>query len=414
MKVLLLCWRDTHHPEGGGSERYLEHVAQYLANQGHEVVYRTARYPGAAGTEVSTRNAEGEDHGPVLFSRGGRSLTVYPAALWAIARSAVAQQLGGLRGPVATALRRRIDPFHAPAGSSFRAGQKGSFGVPDVVVDTQNGVPFFASLLLRRRVIVLTHHCHREQWVIAGPLLSRVGWFVESRLSPLLHRRNRWVTVSAPSAEEFSELGVPSSQFDIIRNGVDPIPASLIPEPPRGTFHVVTLSRLVPHKQIEHALNSVAALSEEFPHIRLDVIGSGWWAERLRQHARVLGIEGKVTFHGHVTEELKHRVLSHASVHAMPSRKEGWGLAVIEAAQHAVPTVGYASSAGLRDSVVDGSTGILCDDQDGMTAAIRRLISEPDLRDAMGEAAKTRAAEFSWDATGRAWERLLQRVAEQH
>ena len=47
LKVILLCWRDTNHPEGGGSERYLEQVGQYLASQGHEVIYRTAYYPGA-------------------------------------------------------------------------------------------------------------------------------------------------------------------------------------------------------------------------------------------------------------------------------------------------------------------------------------------------------------------------------
>ena len=49
-------------------------------------------------------------------------------------------------------------------------------------------------------------------------------------------------------------------------------------------------------------------------------------------------------------------------VHVLPSRKEGWGLAVIEAAQHAVPTIGYRSSGGLTDSIVDGVTGVLVDD----------------------------------------------------
>ena len=49
MKVLLLCWRDTGHPEGGGSERYLERVAAHLAARGDRVVFRTAAYPGARG-----------------------------------------------------------------------------------------------------------------------------------------------------------------------------------------------------------------------------------------------------------------------------------------------------------------------------------------------------------------------------
>ena len=67
---------------------------------------------------------------------------------------------------------------------------------PDVVIDTQNGLPFLARLLYGRRVAMLVHHCHREQWPVAGPVLSRIGWLVESRLSPWLNRRNQYLTVS--------------------------------------------------------------------------------------------------------------------------------------------------------------------------------------------------------------------------
>ena len=41
MKILLLCWRDTHHPQGGGSERDLERVGDFLVSQGHEVLWAT-------------------------------------------------------------------------------------------------------------------------------------------------------------------------------------------------------------------------------------------------------------------------------------------------------------------------------------------------------------------------------------
>ena len=56
---------------------------------------------------------------------------------------------------------------------------------------------------------------------MAGPVLSRVGWFIESRLSPWLHRKRPYVTVSGPSAEELVELGVDRDRIRVIRNGVD-------------------------------------------------------------------------------------------------------------------------------------------------------------------------------------------------
>ena len=50
-EVLLLCWRDSDHPQGGGSERYLERVGAELAGRGVKVTFRTAGYPGAPATE---------------------------------------------------------------------------------------------------------------------------------------------------------------------------------------------------------------------------------------------------------------------------------------------------------------------------------------------------------------------------
>ncbi|HJF11916.1 glycosyltransferase family 4 protein [Corynebacterium falsenii] len=402
MKIVLLCWRDTNHPEGGGSERYLQRVAAYLADQGHQVIFRTAKYPGSARREVVTVDEDGTTpHAPVVFSRGGSNLSVYPRAL-------------------AVLLAARLGIKRIGFGRFSHRLPLADMGRPDVVVDTQNGVPFFASLVSGAPTVVLTHHCHREQWSVAGPFLSRLGWFIESRLSPLIHRRSPWVTVSAPSADELAELGVPRDHVRIIRNGIDPVPASLIPDaPPRqtssasdgtSTVHLVALSRLVPHKQIEHALDALAVVIRTHPNVRLDVIGDGWWSEKLREHARDLGVEGHVVFHGHVSEELKHLLLDRAAIHVMPSRKEGWGLAVIEAAQHGVPTVGYASSAGLRDSIVDGTTGLLCGSPGGLINAVEYLLDHPEEAERMGANAKARAQEFSWEATGQAWEQLLRQL----
>ena len=71
-------------------------------------------------------------------------------------------------------------------------------------------------------------------------------------------------------------------------------------------------------------------------------------------------------------------------MHVLPSRKEGWGLAVIEAAQHAVPTIGYRSSGGLTDSIVDGVTGMLVDDSDELVDRLEELLGDDVLREELG------------------------------
>jgi glycosyltransferase involved in cell wall biosynthesis len=188
------------------------------------------------------------------------------------------------------------------------------------------------------------------------------------------------------------------------------------------------LSRLVPHKHVEDALDVVATLRASRPGLVLDVIGSGWWSDRLREYAAERGLlvpapgsgagtgpgpdAGSVVFHGHVDESTKHRILAGATLHLMPSRKEGWGLAVSEAAQHGVPTVGYHHAAGLRDSIDDGETGLLVDDVAAMTLATDRLLADRDLRARMGEAARRKAAGLSWPATGAAMAQVLRAVTE--
>jgi len=370
--VLLLCWRDTGHPQGGGSETYLQRIGALLASSGVAVTLRTARYPGSCRREV----LDG-----VHISRAGGRHTVYVWAGLAMVLARVG--LGPLRG-----VR------------------------PDVVIDAQNGIPFLARLAFGRRSMLLVHHCHRDQWPVAGRVMSRFGWFVESRLSPRLHRRNQYVTVSLPSSRDLVDLGVDASRIAVVRNGVDLAHEASLQLARSAAPRIVVLSRLVPHKQIEDVLDAVAELSAVVPGLHLDVVGGGWWADRLVSHAAALGVGNVVTFHGHVSEGVKHELLQQAWVHALPSRKEGWALAVIEAAQHAVPTVGYRSSGGLTDSVVDGVTGILVDDRRGLVSALRTLLTDVVLRDQLGTKAQLRAGEFSWPQTASAMLSVVEAVRD--
>ena len=368
--VLLLCWRDTGHPQGGGSETYLQRIGAQLAAAGVDVTLRTARYPGAARREVID--------GVQIHRAGGR----YSVYVWALVAMTVA--------------RLGIGPLRQVR--------------PDVVVDTQNGLPFLARLIYGRRVAVLVHHCHREQWPVAGWFFSRLGWFVESWLSPKLHRRNQYVTVSLPSARDLVGLGVDNERIALVRNGLDEAPASSLTGPRAVTPRVLVLSRLVPHKQIEDALTAVAQLRPSTPDLHLDIVGGGWWSHRLTDHATRLGISDAVTFHGHVDDTAKHHVMQQAWVHVLPSRKEGWGLAVIEAAQHAVPTIGYRSSGGLADSIIDGVTGVLVDGHDELVGRLQQLLTDPVLRDQLGAKAQARSAEFSWKQSADAMRTVLESV----
>lgn len=361
LSVLLLNWRDMHHPEAGGAEKYLATVARGLAARGHDVIFGTASYPGALTDEV----VEG-----VRYVRRGGRLDIY-------ARSLVAHALG-------------------------------TYTV-DIVVDVQNGVPYLSPLLSRVPVVNLVHHVHREQWpVLFGPRLSRVGWWVESRVAPAVYRRSAYVAVSDSTRRELIELGVHGDRIDVIHNGTD---ATALDGTTRSAHpSIVVLGRLVPQKRVEYAIEAVAALRDRFPDLTLDIVGSGWWQPRLEELADELGVTKQVTFHGHVSEGEKHHLLASAWVHALPSLKEGWGLVVVEAGIHGTPTVAFTEAGGPNDSIVAGRTGLLVDGGPGdFAAALGTLLADDSLRTSMSGAVSTWVRRFHWEETIERWELLLER-----
>jgi glycosyltransferase involved in cell wall biosynthesis len=270
----------------------------------------------------------------------------------------------------------------------------------DAVLEVQNGLPFLSSVWTRTKVVVLVHHVHREQWNVVGPVLARIGWFAESRLAVRANRGRRYIAVSDVTRRELADLGVRAADIDLAYNGMPPVPDYDAPgrsaEP-----RLVVLSRLVPHKQIDHVISALPALVEEFGDIRLRILGDGWWGDQLRAQATALGLDDRIDFLGHVSDRTKFEELSAAWVHVLPSVKEGWGLSIVEAGHTGTPSVAYAGAGGVTEAILDGVTGLLARDQNDLGARITALLRDESLRTDLGHKAQVRSGEFTWDAAAR-------------
>lgn len=362
----MLNWRDLGHPEAGGAELYLVRIAEGLAARGHDVTFRTAFYPGARTTQVQ--------HG-VRYVRKGGHYSIYPRAL----------------------------------GSQFVGRMRG-----DVVIDVQNGVPFLTPLAHSGApVINLVHHVHEEQWPVALPgKVATFGWQLESKVAPAVYRRSTYVAVSATTRDELVELGVDRERITVIPNGTEVLPSTAT----RADHPVITvLGRLVPHKRVEMALYATQTLRTRFPDLELRIVGSGYWEPELAQLAEELGISDAVTFTGHVSETEKYNHLAESWVLALPSLKEGWGLVVVEAGALRTPTVAFRAAGGTKDSIRDGVTGLLVEEgQHAFTRGLEQILSDPDLRERLGNEAKIWASGFRWEDSVLVWEDLIRRVVGQH
>ena len=346
--VVFFNWRDTRNPEGGGSERYVEQMARGIVEHGGSATVFCAAHDRAPADEV----VDG-----VRFVRRGTKMAVY------------------LRGVEHLLLRR--------------------FGRVDLVVDVQNGLPFFTRLATRVPVVVLVHHVHREQWPVVYPgLTGRLGWWIERWLAPRLYRRSQYVAVSRATRDELVLLGVDRDRIAVVHNGTEPPPDVTSTRSPYPTVCVV--GRLVPHKRVEHAIEAVASLRAEIPDLRLLVVGDGWWHDELVDAVKALDVVDAVTMTGHVSEQRKHELYAESWVMALPSLKEGWGLVVGEAGMHGAPTVAYTSAGGTQESVAHGWSGLLVDDQAAFTGALRDVLTDAELRRRLGTGARLVADGYTW------------------
>jgi len=275
-----------------------------------------------------------------------------------------------------------------------------------VVVDVQNGLPFFAGWATSAPVVVLVHHVHREQWpVVFSAPVAAVGWGIESRVSPRVNRGRQYVAVSRSTKDELVAMGVDRDHVAIIHNGTQPPRPVSVGEAdgPR----LLVLGRVVKHKRIEHAVDVVTRLRDRHPGLRLRVVGDGWWRRELEDYVAARGAGEYVDLLGFVDEQTKHEELASADLLLVPSVKEGWGLSVVEAASHGVPAIGYRDAGGVSESIEDGATGVLVRDLDEMTSAVDGLLADPCRLTELGDNALAHSARFTWDETVRAWEQLL-------
>lgn len=362
LRVLYLSWRDRENPEAGGAETFTERTSEVLTSLGHEVTLFTSRFPGSAARAR---------HGSVDVVRRGSKFSVYLHGMWHL-------------------LRHSRDY--------------------DVVLDVQNGVPFWSPLVTRLPVINIVHHVHRDQWAaVFGERVARLGWFLESRLAPRVYRRSRYVTVSRSTRAELEELGVDPARVDLVYSGNDrPVDLDTYAHLPRTTAPTILfLGRLVPHKHVEQAVDILADRADTHPDLELHVVGGGYWESTIAQHARDRGVLDRVHLHGFVDEPVKHELLARAWVVVMPSHKEGWGLTIVEAGLHGTPAVAYSFAGGPSESIVHGRTGLLADSRTEFEEHVVRLLDDAGYRRDLGRTARIYATSFDWVRAGHRLERVV-------
>jgi glycosyltransferase involved in cell wall biosynthesis len=195
------------------------------------------------------------------------------------------------------------------------------------------------------------------------------------------------------------------------RTQVERIPNPLPPEDvavaDQSAKTVIAAGRLNSQKGFDLLIAAFATVAREVPEWRLRIFGSGPEHDRLRAQIDALALRDRVELLPR-TPQLADAMAA-ASVFALSSRFEGFGIVIVEAMRQGLAVVSFDCPHGPRDIISAGRDGILVppEDVDALAAALLELIADPDRRRALATAAQRRSRDFDVATIGPEFERLL-------
>jgi glycosyltransferase involved in cell wall biosynthesis len=359
----------------GGAERWYRNLGERLAADGHEVSYLTLRQ--------WERGERGEVDGvrvvPVgprmgLYTADGRRRIVPPVVfglgvLWHLARHG-----------------RRFDVVHT---ASF---------------------PYFSLLaagLARRRgryrIVVDWHEVwSRDYWI---EYLGRIGGRLGSVVQSLCERiPQRAFCFSQLHARRLREGGLHGEVTVLEGEYAGPLEAS---EPAPREPLVVFAGRHIPEKRVPAVVPAIAAVRRADEEVRCVIFGDGPERARVLELVRELGLSESVSVPGFVEADEVQSTLRRAACMVLPSRREGYGMIVIEASAAGTPSVVVRAEDNAATELIE----------EGVNGFVAASASAEDLAAAIGRALagglelrRSTAAWFSANAQRLSLESSLERV----
>jgi glycogen(starch) synthase len=371
--VKVLCISTDFPPHGlGGYEQQCRDTTEYLRRRGHSV----------------------------------RVLAGEASAAASDARDGVHRRLPRF-APVPEPVGARVAWQHEQRSAAALRSHLAAFG-PDVVCLWRLG-ELSMSLPARAAaagVPVVGVVC--DPWMLDGP---RHDPWARSGAAPPLPAAARWLFASTALRHQVAAGGITVQRAEIVSPGVELAGFPLAPAQ-RWRGRLLYAGRLSPLKGVDLA---IAAVRELPAGVTLDVAGRGSPAyERLlRETMGTLGLAGRVRFHGTLTRAQVARAYAAADAVLFPVRwPEPFGLVPLEAMASGTPVIAVPAG-GAAGYLSDGMNALLVPPEDpgGIAAAVRRLASDPTLRERLRTGGRQTAEQHPADRSHRAIAAALEAAA---
>ncbi|MBU4351420.1 glycosyltransferase family 4 protein [Patescibacteria group bacterium] len=373
MNILIINWRSIKDPLKGGADlATFEHAQKWVENRQANVFWLAPKYQKDIDQEVIAG---------IKF--------VY------------------LAGPFRDGLLNFLFQFLKFYISVFLYYLSHFQGRIDVIIDQVHGIPYLTPLYAKEKVIAYIHEVAGNIWDFEFPFpVNLIGKTLEKALLRLFYRKTIFVTGSPSTKKDLIGLGLPEKNIKIVAYGVSVLPIKHVEK--QENFTVMFLGRLVKMKGIERALKAFFLLKNSLPEAKMWVAGTGRpeYQKQLERLCQELNIENETIFFSPVSDEEKINLLSKTNVLLNPSYKEGWGLVNLEANRRATPVVAF-NVKGNRDSVKDGISGFLVEDND-LAAMAKAILKVRALGKPLQQSALEYSKLFSWEKASDEFYKILQ------
>lgn len=175
---------------------------------------------------------------------------------------------------------------------------------------------------------------------------------------------------------------------------------------------ILYLARFDEQKRPLLLLEAFHLIAEEFPDWELVLRGHGPQENLLRRQIQKLEMQDRIHMPG-ICRDAQTAYAS-AQIYCLPSAYEGFPNTILEAMCAGLPVVGFAECAGVRDVLDHEKTGIVVAESSAqsLAEALRRLMADARLREALGNAARSAAETYAPEKIYRQWEQLFAELAE--
>jgi glycosyltransferase involved in cell wall biosynthesis len=263
--------------------------------------------------------------------------------------------------------------------------------------------------LRRKRLVATWHECWgRDYWRRYLGRPGVVGWWLE-RLAMRLP--DHIVAASAETARRLREDVPERVGVSTAPNGVD---LDLIARTPPAAQRsdVIAVGRMLAHKRFDLLIEALALLRDEGDPVFCRIVGDGPGRDALHGLASERGVEHLIEFHHDVADPAElYGLLKASRAFALPSEREGFGIAALEALACGLPVVTTSAPDNLANELVTrAKAGIVCEpDAASLAEAVRGVLAAPPPSEP-----EAWLREFDWSAvTDHVWHVLFADAARE-